>query len=194
MVAASLDLKAGQAIDRAGVMLGLPFPAGARLDELSLQSTRQFRVRPTMRECNCSLSGIENQCKKMLANGDTAADIAAYCIQAVCAALEGMTDALLQEYGALPIVFAGGVTANRYIRARLSKKYSAHFADPVALEQIKADAGIDIGLTLIGMHLKQVAVPVRLENNKIGQAIVVAARTRPKFIGGVRAIYNEDLL
>ena len=66
--------------------------------------------------------------------------------------------------------------------------------DPVVVEEIKADAGIDIGLTLIGMHLKRVAVPVRLENDHIGEALVVAARTRPKFIGGARAVYNEDLL
>lgn len=69
-----------------------------------------------------------------------------------------------------------------------------HFISPVAIEEIKADAGLDIGLTLIGMHLKKVAVPVRLENNKIGEALVVGARVRPKFIGGVRAIYNEELL
>jgi len=70
----------------------------------------------------------------------------------------------------------------------------AAFRDPVAVEQIQADAGLDIGLTLIGMHLKKVAVPVRLENSIIGQATVVAARTRPKFIGGVRAAYDETLL
>lgn len=70
----------------------------------------------------------------------------------------------------------------------------SHFTDPVAIEQIKADAGIDIGFTLIGMHLKRVAVPIRLENNKIGEATVIAARTRPPFIGGERAVYNEKLL
>ena len=70
----------------------------------------------------------------------------------------------------------------------------AHFDDPVAVEEIKADAGIDIGFTLIGMHLKKVAVPVRLENNRIGEAMVIAARTRPKFIGGVRAVYDEEML
>ena len=68
-----------------------------------------------------------------------------------------------------------------------------YFDNPVALEEIKADAGIDIGDTLIGMHLKRVAVPVRLENNKIGEAHIVAARVRPKFIGGERAHY-DDLL
>ena len=70
----------------------------------------------------------------------------------------------------------------------------AGFSDPVAVEEIKADAGIDIGFTLIGMHLKKVAVPVRLENNRIGEAVIVAARTRPKFIGGERAMYNSELL
>ena len=75
----------------------------------------------------------------------------------------------------------------------LATQAYAHFEDPVALEEIKADAGIDIGFTLIGMHLKKVAVPVRLENNKIGAATIVAARTRPKFIGGIRAIYDEEL-
>lgn len=69
-----------------------------------------------------------------------------------------------------------------------------HFAAPVLVETVKADAGLDIGGTLIGMHLKPVAVPVRLSLQRIGEAILIAARTRPKFIGGVRAVYNEDLL
>ena len=58
----------------------------------------------------------------------------------------------------------------------------------------KADAGLDIGFTLIGMHLKKVAVPLRLTNNTIGEAMVLAARTRPKFIGGARAVYDEEML
>ncbi len=66
--------------------------------------------------------------------------------------------------------------------------------DPVALEEIAADAGLDIGLTLIGMHLKKVAVPLRLSVKKIGCAVLNAARTRPKFIGGGRAHYNESLM
>ena len=63
--------------------------------------------------------------------------------------------------------------------------------DPVAVEEIKAEAGIDIGGTLIGMHLRRVAVPVRTSLNQIGEAIVLCARTRPKFIGGSRAIYQD---
>ena len=68
-----------------------------------------------------------------------------------------------------------------------------HFRHPVAVEEIRADGGIDIGNTLIGMHLKRVAVPVRLDNNRIGQACVTAARVRQKFIGGVRACYDEKM-
>ena len=68
------------------------------------------------------------------------------------------------------------------------------FESPAALEEIKADAGLDIGFTFIGMHLKKVAVPVRLENNRIGDATVLAARVRPKFIGGVRAVYDQNML
>lgn len=68
------------------------------------------------------------------------------------------------------------------------------FAEPVAVEEIKADAGLDIGGTLIGMHLKKVAVPTRLSLNHIGSAILLAARTRPKFVGGSRAVYDEELL
>ena len=66
-----------------------------------------------------------------------------------------------------------------------------HFSDPVAVETISADAGIDIGGTLIGMHLRRVAVPVRTSEKQIGEAIVLCARTRPKYIGGSRAIYQD---
>lgn len=65
------------------------------------------------------------------------------------------------------------------------------FRNPVAVEFIRADAGIDIGGTLIGMHLRHVAVPVRTSLSRIGQAIVLCARTRPKYIGGPRAVYQD---
>jgi len=66
--------------------------------------------------------------------------------------------------------------------------------DPVAISEIRADAGLDIGNTLIGMHLKRVAIPLRLETSNIGKAAVVAARTRLPLIGGSRATYDEKLL
>ena len=68
-----------------------------------------------------------------------------------------------------------------------------HMKDPVMVEHIRAHAGMDIGCTLIGMHLKEVAVPVRLQTCRIGEAVVTAARTRPKLIGGCRAVYPEEV-
>ena len=67
-----------------------------------------------------------------------------------------------------------------------------YMKNPVAVEHIKAHAGMDIGDTLVGMHLKDVAVPVRLSSDKIGEAHIVCARTRAKFIGGMRAQYDKD--
>lgn len=67
-----------------------------------------------------------------------------------------------------------------------------HMADPVAVETVKAHAGMDIGDTLIGMHLRRVAVPVRLSVNRIGEAHLTCARTRPPYIGGPRAQYQTD--
>ncbi|MBP5288571.1 MAG: TIGR01440 family protein [Clostridia bacterium] len=90
-----------------------------------------------------------------------------------------------EPVNAVPQPKAGGSFAAAAYRA---------FIDPVALEGIRADAGLDIGDTLIGMHLKEVAVPVRLTRSTIGAARVVAARTRPKFIGGARAVYDQTLL
>lgn len=89
----------------------------------------------------------------------------------------------LDEVNAVPQKKAGGSFATTAY---------GEFEDAVAVEEIKADAGIDIGGTLIGMHLKKVAVPVRLKVKKIGEASIICARTRPKFIGGERAVYNPD--
>lgn len=130
LVASSLDLKAGQAVDRVGVMLGLPFPAGRELDRLAQQSTAEFKIRPTLRDGSCSLSGIENQCKKMQQQGEEPKNIAKFCIDSVCAALDAMTECLIQKYGNLPLVFAGGVMSNSIISARLGGKYGASFAAP----------------------------------------------------------------
>ncbi len=107
---------------------------------------------------------------------------------------EHLNRAIVVERKAVPFAEPVNVVPQPKAGGSFATQAYAHFEDPVVLEEIKADAGIDIGFTLIGMHLKKVAVPLRLENNMIGQALVIAARTRPKFIGGVRAIYNQDLL
>lgn len=70
----------------------------------------------------------------------------------------------------------------------------AGLKEPVAVEHIQADLGMDIGDTLIGMHIKEVAIPVRISTEKIGNAHITCARRRPKFIGGVRAVYDESMM
>lgn len=107
---------------------------------------------------------------------------------------EHLNRAIITEQAAVPNAEIVNVVPQPKAGGSLATQAYGAFAQPVTVEEIKADAGLDIGLTLIGMHLKKVAVPVRLENNRIGEALVVAARTRPKFIGGVRAIYDQKLL
>ena len=87
-----------------------------------------------------------------------------------------------QIVAAIPQPHAGGSWATNGWRT---------FKDPVLVEEVKAAAGMDIGGTLIGMHLRRVAVPVRLSMDHIGEAILLCARTRPPFIGGSRAVYSD---
>ena len=107
---------------------------------------------------------------------------------------EHLNRAIIVEADAVPNGEAVNVVPQPKAGGSFATAAYKAFKNPVALEEIKADAGLDIGSTLIGMHLKKVAVPVRLKNNKIGNATLNAARVRPKFIGGERAHYNEDLL
>ncbi len=130
IIAKSLDLKGGQAVDRVGSMLGLAFPSGRELEELALNSNFRCKIKASMKGADCSLSGVENQCRKMLESGAPREDIAAYCLQAVLAALDAMTVELIKLYGDLPLVFAGGVMSNSIIRNALTEKYGAYFASP----------------------------------------------------------------
>ena len=107
---------------------------------------------------------------------------------------EHLNRAIITERSAVPFAEPVNVVPQPKAGGSLATKAYASFSDPVAIESIKADAGLDIGFTMIGMHLKQVAVPLRLTNNTIGEAMVLAARTRPKFIGGNRAVYDEEML
>ncbi len=108
--------------------------------------------------------------------------LAAQCCEhlnrAIC--VERAAVPFAEEVCVMPQPKAGGSFATTAYRT---------FKDPVMLEEIQADAGLDIGGTLIGMHLKRVAVPVRLSLDHIGSAVLLAARTRPKYIGGERAVY-----
>lgn len=130
IVGQSLDLKAGQLIDRTGVMLSLPFPCGKDLEVLSEQSDKTYTVKPTMKGADCCLSGIENQCQAKYRKGESPADIAKFCMCSVLTALSEMVSVLRKEYGDLPVLFSGGVSSNKLLKKELTEKYGAIFAEP----------------------------------------------------------------
>ena len=105
---------------------------------------------------------------------------------------EHLNRALIVEHEAVPGAEIVNVLPQPKAGSSFATAAYQSFRHPVALEEIRADAGLDIGGTLIGMHLKRVAVPVRLSLNKIGEANILCARTRPKLIGGERAKYTEE--
>ena len=127
VIAQSLDLKAGQAIDRTGVLLGLTFPCGKKLDEMSLKCEKEFRHRPSFKNLDCSLSGVENKVKNMVGNTNEN-EIAKFVITYIADTIDKMTENIIDKYGNLPLVFAGGVMSNTIINVRISKKYNAYFA------------------------------------------------------------------
>ena len=106
---------------------------------------------------------------------------------------EHLNRALIVERAAVPYADIVNVVPQPKAGGSFATACYQNFTQPVALEEIRADAGLDIGGTLIGMHLKKVAVPVRLAQRTIGEAMLLAARVRPKFIGGERAYYDEAL-
>ena len=129
-VARSLDLKAGQLIDRVGGLLGLPFPAGPALDKLSQEVDAKRLPKPSMEGVDCHLSGVENQCRKRLADGETPSAVAKFCLASVNAAVQAMTERLLSQYGELPVVYAGGVMSNAYLKSSLQQRFGGLFAPP----------------------------------------------------------------
>lgn len=130
VVARSLDLKAGQLIDRVGGMLGMAFPAGPALERLALQAQHSYRPRITLRDGCCSLSGVQNQCEQMMKKGLPPAEIAFFCLCSVQAAIDGMTQALLRQYPDRPLLYGGGVMSNQLLRRHFETTYGGSFAPP----------------------------------------------------------------
>lgn len=126
----SLDLKAGQAVDRVGLMLGLDFPCGKQLEALAAKSVERFTIKPVIRDGNCCLSGLENKCRTMLDKGASREDTALYCLEYIYMTVKEMTVHALKTYGQLPVVFAGGVMSDRIIRNKLENDFAAYFAEP----------------------------------------------------------------
>ena len=130
LIAQSLDLKAGQAIDRTGVMLGFPFPAGKYVDSLARKSEKNYKINIKLRDGCCSLSGVENKVKAMKASGESDEDICRFCIEYIACALEKTAEYVLEKHGEHPLLFSGGVMSNSIIKERFRKKFGAYFAEP----------------------------------------------------------------
>lgn len=129
-IGGTTDLAAGQIVDRCGVLLGLPFPAGAALEELAKQSISKEYFRPRVSECSFSLSGVENKFKKLYADGAAPADIAAFTLNTISSAVEIATAQALKNKK-MPVLCAGGVMSNRLLQKRMKERFGARFAEPV---------------------------------------------------------------
>lgn len=129
-VARSLDLKAGQAIDRIGSTLGFDFPAGMHLDEVSRKSDKSFNKKASFKGNDFSLSGLENLAYKMIEEGNSKEDVAKFTIDYIGNTLEQSAKLLFSEYGEKPLFFAGGVMSNSLIKERFTKSLNAYFCPP----------------------------------------------------------------
>lgn len=118
-VASSLDLKAGQAVDRVGMMLGLKFPCGPALEQLAVQSESKAHMQVKLKNGCCSLSGLQNQCEQMAKKGESAPDIARYCLNSIAAVLTAMTKSAAGK--GTKVLYAGGVLSDLLIQDALRK-------------------------------------------------------------------------
>ncbi len=127
----TLDLSAGQLVDRIGVRMGLCFPAGPALDALSLQEEgRKRTIRTALKEGGFCLSGFENKANELIEAGESRAQVARFVLEAIGQTIDRVLDEQAAAYSKLPILFVGGVMANTLLRARFEKRCGAHFASP----------------------------------------------------------------
>ena len=129
-VAHTLDLNAGQAVDRVGGLLGLPFPAGPSMEALACKCTEPIKVRATLKGDDCCLSGLENQCRSLIQSGTPPETTARFCLDTIQETLLQMTARLISRMGRLPLLYSGGVMSNTLIRKGITARYDAYFAEP----------------------------------------------------------------
>ncbi len=142
LVGGTLDLNAGQVIDRVGVKLGLAFPCGRELEKLAAVGHIPQKPKISVTETQCNLSGVENQALGLLAKGTPYEDIAAYVFDFIGATIEKLSENAVAKFGDLPILYAGGVMSNRIMRSRLTNRFEAYFAEP----EFSSDNAAGVGL------------------------------------------------
>ena len=143
LVGETLDINAGQAIDRVGVAMGLNFPAGPAMERKASEYEGKLPKRSVcVREGSCSLSGVENIAAKMLSEGKDKSFVAAFVFDFVERTLAEMCAFAIEKYGDMPVLFAGGVMSNKLMRKGLGKSFDALFAEP----EFSADNAAGISL------------------------------------------------
>ena len=132
LVGDTADLNAGQVIDRIGVALGLDFPAGAALERLAKEYKGDIpRVKVSVKGGRCNLSGLENKAIELYGKTQDKAATAAFTFDFICRTLIEMCDQILGEKRDVPVLFAGGVMSNTYMREAISSRFDACFSEPV---------------------------------------------------------------
>ena len=132
IVGGTLDLNAGQLIDRVGVMLGLGFPCGAELEKLAASyEGKHERIKVSVNDGYCNISGVENKAKSLYEKNGDKPRVAALVFDAIRDNIIEMTAGLHLKYGEMPVLFAGGVMSNRYMREALASRFEAYFSEPV---------------------------------------------------------------
>ena len=141
------DLHAGQAIDRIGVAMGLPFPAGIHMEKLAAENRTPLpKKHPKVVGTHASLSGLENLAEKLYRETEDKSLTAAFTLSYLCDAIEGVTRNALAAGGDAPVLFVGGVMSNALLKARLSSVFDAAFAEP----QLSADNAV--GIAALAAH------------------------------------------
>ena len=124
------DISAGQLIDRTGVLLGLPFPAGKEVEKLSRQAQKREYYKVKVNGLTFSLSGMENKVRQMVQRGEEPAEIAWFAQETVCRVVQARTKAAMEQYPGLPVLCSGGVASNGRLKELLRQNCGALFAQP----------------------------------------------------------------
>ena len=124
------DISAGQLIDRTGVLLGLPFPAGKEVEKLSRQAQKREYYKVKVKDLTFSLSGMENKVRQMVQRGEEPAEIAWFAQETVCRVVQACTKAAMEQYPGLPVLCSGGVASNGRLKELLRQNCGALFAQP----------------------------------------------------------------
>lgn len=146
IVGQTLDLNAGQLIDRIGVALGLQFPCGKELEAIAAEYSGDIRVRAVLKGTDCCLSGFENKLKDMYETTKDKPMTAAYTLAYIEATVAAMTEKVFENYGECPVVYAGGVMSDKIVRTKLEKKFNSYFAEP----QFSCDNAV--GTAILGAY------------------------------------------